>query len=98
MIRLMVVNEVHTSALFTVSDQAGEARAIQTVDRLEAQGQIYAATRVEVGDLVLVAEVPALLTTRTIEDMTDSVSHIIIGIVPPSMVKFVPNYDKLVKR
>ncbi|MCY3881741.1 MAG: hypothetical protein OXG61_06450 [Chloroflexi bacterium] len=95
--RIMNVTEAHNSVLFTVSHEGQELRALQLVER---NGQtLYASSVVEVGDLVLVAEIPGFLRGPEMDedDSLDSVSHIIVGLVPPSQWQDVPNYFDLVR-
>ena len=75
--------------------------AIQLVDRLEYRQSkdIYANTIVQVGDLVLVAEVNQFLygPNDLERDATEAVSHIIVGLIPPSNIHEIKDYSNLVK-
>ena len=95
--RVMEVTERHNNVLFTVSHQGSDLRAVQLLDRIGET--LHAQTVIEVGDLVLVTEVPGLLfRPNTSElDATESVSHIIVGLVPPSHWHEIPNFSTLVK-
>ena len=95
--RVMTVTEAHNNVLFTVSHEGEELRALQIVER--NGGIVYASSVVEVGDLVLVAEVPGLLLGPNMDqdDFVDSVSHVIVGLLPPSQWHDVPQYSGLVK-
>ncbi len=88
---VLQVAQVHTPTLFTLTNGL---RAIQLVDR--NGDTIYANTRIEPGDHVLVAEVPGQLRSPSMEDPTDSVSHIIVGLLPPSKWDRMPSYQSLV--
>jgi len=89
---VMKVTEVHTPVLFTLDN---DLRAIQLVDR--NGGRLFANTKIEPGDHVLVTEVPGQLRSPSMDDPTDSVSHIIIGLIPPSEWDWMPSYDRLVR-
>ena len=98
--RVMKVMERHNNILFTLSDQGGEVRAVQLVHRLaNEQEKLYASTRIEVDDLVLVTDIPALLLGPNMpeSEISESIGHIIIGLVPPSKALEIPNYADLVK-
>lgn len=94
--RVMVVKEQHNNVLYTVVSGGSEFHAVQLVDR--SGGEIFASTEIRVDDLVLVAEVPGFLIGPNFLDWdpTDSVSHIIVGLVPPSGWLPVTNYWDLV--
>lgn len=93
----MTVAEAHNNVLFTVRDGETEIRALQLVERIAET--IYAHTVIVPGDLVLVAEVPGFMLSpsMTESDAIDSVSHVIIGLVPPGEWHEVPGYSSLVK-
>ena len=94
--RVMVVKEQHNNVLYTVVSEDSEFRALQLVER--SGGEIFAGTEIRVDDLVLVAEVPGFLIGPNFLDWdpTDSVSHIIVGLLPPSGWQPVKNYSDLV--
>lgn len=83
--QVMKVVEKRTNVLFTVSYEESKYRAIQLVDH--AGNRLQAHSDIKVDDLVLVAEVGALLYSPSMTDAADSVSHFIVGIVPPSRVQ-----------
>ncbi len=89
---VMRIKDMQTNVLCTVvaleveQEQEIEYRAIQLCGRLEVGSPIYAATVLTEGDLVLVCEVPHFLHSPSGENAEDSVSHIIVGLVPPSVV------------
>ena len=95
--RIMTVVEAENKVLFTVSSEGKEVRALQLVDRMG--GEMYANTSIEVGDLVLVTEVPGFLLGPNMPDSetSESISHIIVGLLPPSKWHESPEYFKLVK-
>ena len=96
---VMKVKEVHNNVLFTVSGKGSECRAVQLLDRVGKE--LYANTTLEKDDLVLVAEIPGFLYGPNMskpEDAGEAVSHIIIGLVPPSQWHGVKDYFELVKR
>ena len=96
---VMTVNEAHNNVLFTVSHEGSEYRAVQLLDRIG--NDIYANTRIEVDDLVLVVEVPGLLLGPNMskqDDASESVSHVIVGLIPPSDWHEIPLYSSLVKK
>ena len=93
---VMRVTERHNNALFTVALDDRQFRAVQLVGRYVG-GNIYANTVVEVGDNVLVVEVPGFLLSPSMDDPADSVSHLIVGLVPPGPWHDIPNYGGLVK-
>ena len=79
-----------TNALFTVSDDETEVRAIQMMDRLKDGGKVFATTRIEMGDIVLVCEIEQMLYAPSQSmgtDDSDAVSHVIVGLVPPSHIR-----------
>ncbi len=95
--RVMTITERSTNVLFTVSYGENEFRAVQLLDRIGKD--VYAQTTLEVGDLVLVEEVPQFLRSPSMsKGSPDSVSHVIIGLVPPSECDEIQNYNELVKR
>ncbi len=57
--RVMTVMKAENKVLFTVSSEGKEVRALQLVDRID--DNIYANAAINVGDLVLVVEVPGVL-------------------------------------
>ena len=93
---VMRVTERHNNVLFTVALGDRQFRAVQLVDRYE-DGKIYANTVVAVGDNVLVVEVPGFLLSPSMDDPTDSVSHLIVGLVPLGSWQGSPNYGGLVE-
>ena len=94
----MKVVEAHNRLLFTVAHEGREYRAVQLVDR--QGGMVYAHTEIQVDDLVLVVEVPGLLygPNMSDSDASDAVSHIIVGLMPPSGWHEIREYSGLVKR
>ena len=85
----MKVIEKSNNVLFTVSDGETEVRAIQMVDRLEDGGNVFATTRIEMDDIVLVCEIEQMLYAPSQSigtDDSDAISHIIVGLIPPSHV------------
>ena len=94
----MKVVEAHNRVLFTVVHEDREYRAVQLVDRWG--GTVYANTEIQVEDLVLVVEVPGLLYGPHMSDSDagEAVSHIIIGLIPPSGWREIREYSGLVKR
>ena len=97
MAQIMKVIEAHNNVLFTVVHNDSECRAIQFIDRL--QSGVYASTRIEIDDLVLVEEVPGFLygPNDTERDGRESISHIILGLVPPSHWHEMQNYSDIVR-
>ena len=95
--RIMTVVESENKVLFTVSSEGKELRALQLVDRWG--DKIYANTSIDVGDLVLVEEVPGFLLGPNMSDseVSESISHIIIGLIPPSKWHEIQEYSSLVK-
>lgn len=95
--RVMTVVEAENKVVFTVSSEGKELRALQLVDR--TGGKLYANTEIEVGDIVLVVEVPAILLAPNMSasETGESISHIIVGIIPPSKVHEISDYSNLVK-
>lgn len=95
--RVMTVVEAENNVVFTVTSEGTELRAIQLVDRWG--DKIYANTNIQVGDLVLVAEVPGTLLGPNMPESEpgESISHIIVGLIPPSKWHEIPEYSKLVK-
>ena len=75
--------------------------AVQLVDRMMYPGraEVFANTTVEVGDLVLVAEVEHFLyePNDSERNATEAVNHIIVGLIPPSNVQEIKNYSNLVR-
>ncbi|MYB10883.1 MAG: hypothetical protein F4Y28_13020 [Acidimicrobiia bacterium] len=94
----MKVVEAHNRALFTVTHEGREYRAVQLVDRWG--GKVYANTEIQVEDLVLVDEVSGLLhgPQMSDSDASDAVSHLIVGLIPPSEWHEIREYSGLVKR
>ena len=92
------VTERFNNVVFTVEYDSVEYRALQLVDRM-SDGQVYANTEIFVGDSVLVVNVPQFISSPgKAEPGEDSVSHIIVGLIPPSNVQVIPNYSDLVQR
>ncbi len=94
---VMRVIEAENAVVFAVASDDRDFRALQLVDR--DGDTIYANTRIEVGDLVLVEEVPGFLLGPNTPDseVSESISHIIVGLIPPSNWHEIPEYSKLVK-
>lgn len=95
--RVMTITERHNNVLFTVSSEGDEYRAIQCVTRDGTN--LYANSTLQVDDKVLVAEIPDLLSSPSMleEDVSDSVSLVIVGLIPPSQMREIQNYDDLVR-
>ena len=95
--RAMTINERHNNVLFTVSSNEDEFRAVQLIDRIGEN--VCANTVLRVGDLVLVAEIPGLLLGPNMSDadVSDAVGHVIVGLIPPSNWREMPNYSGLVR-
>ena len=95
--RIMTVTEQHNNVLFTVSYRGSELRAVQLLDRIGEN--VYANTVIKVGDLVLVDEVPGLLygPNMSESDAGEAISHIIVGLIPPSNWREITNFSGLVK-
>lgn len=85
--KVMDVVEKQGNVLFTVSYEDQEFRALQLVDR--QNDRLHSVSNIEVGDQVLVVEIDAQLYAPRMspDDAADSVSHIIIGMIPPSTVR-----------
>ena len=78
--------EEYNKAVFTVSCNSGEYRALQLGDRLDAQ--ICANTEIHIGDSVLVIELPQFISPPSEAGPSgESISHIIIGLIPPSNIQ-----------
>ena len=85
--RVMTVTAAHNKVLFIVESGGSEYQALQLASRIEESGRIYANEYIEVGDDVLVCEVPQFVSSRFSDTPPeDSISHIIVGIVPPCNV------------
>ena len=85
MIAVMKVKEAHNNIRFLVTTGSNEYLALQLIRRV--MGGLRANEDIKVGDLVLVCEVPHFLSSPlTGTPPEDSISHIILGIVPPSGV------------
>ena len=98
MARVMTVTEAHTNVLFTVAHNDSEFRAIQFIDQQES-GVVYASTHIKIGDLVLVEEIPGFLypPSDTDRDGGESISHIILGLIPPSHWHEMQNHSDIVR-
>lgn len=94
---VMTVKEAHNNVLFTVTHEEHDYRAVQLVDRIS--DQVYANTVVEVGDRVLVVEIPGLLYGPRMSkaDSSEAVSHIIVGLIPSSHWHEIRGYSELVR-
>jgi len=95
--KIGTVVEAHNSVLFDVLCNDETVRAVQLLDRLN--GEMYANAKILVDDLVLVVEVPGLLFSPSMSESSasDSVSHITLGLVPPSLWHEIADYDGLVR-
>lgn len=67
------ITQQHSNLLFAVSAGREEFKAIQLSNRVN--GTIYAATKLNIGDTVLVEEVSNL------SGKIESVSHVILGLI-----------------
>lgn len=86
-LRVMTVTAAHNKVVFTVESGDTEYRALQLASRIEEGGRIYAAEYIAVGDTVLVCEIPQFISSKfDAMEPEDSISHVILGIVPPSNV------------
>ena len=96
---VMVVKEAHSKVLFTLSDPADESRQVRAIQLADRNGgKLYTKTDIEIDDKGLVTEVSGLLFDSTMEGVEEMVSHVIIGLLPPSGWHPIQNYEELVER
>ncbi len=102
--QVMQVVEAFNNVKFTVAQpdklDATSYLALQMVDRMEdPTSMVYANTRIQVGDLVLVTEVNQFLFGPSDGEKsgTEAISHIILGLIPPSQIHEIENYSDLVR-
>ncbi|MCY3941433.1 MAG: hypothetical protein OXG29_10200 [Gammaproteobacteria bacterium] len=84
--------EMHNNVLATISVDGDSVsyRALQCLGRSGVDSEdVYAAEPLRKGDQVLLCEVPYWIS-RPDMHAEDFVSHIILGLLPPSEVKSIP--------
>ena len=87
MMSVMEVKEAYNNVRFLVANDDEEYLALQLVERVPGDDNLYANQVIHLGDLVLVCEIPHFLSGPVgTTHPEDRISHIILGVIPPSDV------------